>query len=273
MSKLSVTILTYNEERRIAECIESVRAIADEIIVVDSLSTDRTVEICRNYGCRISHRPFGGYGAMRQYATSLTTNDYVLSIDADEVVSEEMRNSIARLKREGFTHRVYSVNRLNFYCGTPVRHCGWYPDVQIRLFDKRYANWNLRDISERVIFRDSVNPEPIAGDLLHYQCMTPDEYRDTQTRHAVIKSRVLAVNNPGITPLTPVLRAIRAFVVTYMQLGGWLDGAVGRNISYERFRAERQAYRLARAIQRGTESQQLATGSSEAGDENNPVSV
>lgn len=251
MSKLSVTILTYNEERRIAECIESVRPIADEIIVVDSISTDRTVEICHRYGCRVSHRPFGGYGAMRQYATSLTTNDYVLSIDADEVVSEEMRRSIARLKQEGFTHRVYSVNRLNFYCGTPVRHCGWYPDPQIRLFDKRYANWNLRDISERVIFRDSVNPEPIAGDLLHYQCVTPEEYRDTQGRHAVIRSRVLAVREPGIGRFTPLLRGVSAFLDTYLRRGGWLDGYVGRNISREHFIAARQAYRLARAIQRG----------------------
>ncbi len=264
MSKLSVTILTYNEERRIAECIESVRAIADEIIVVDSMSTDRTVEICRNYGCRISHREFGGYGAMRQYATSLTTNDYVLSIDADEVVSDEMRHSIEQLKKEGFTHRVYSVNRLNFYCGTPVRHCGWYPDPQIRLFDKRYANWNLRDISERVIFRDSVNPEPIHGDLLHYQCVTPEEYRDTQTRHALIKSRVLAVSNPGIGAITPFIRGISAFADMYLRRGGWMDGSVGRNISCEHFRAVRNAYRMARECQRNKNS---------APDENNPADI
>ena len=94
---------------------------------------------------------FDGFGAQRQYATSLTTHQYVLSIDADEVLSPALQESILRLKEEGFSHRVYSVARLNFYCGFPVRHCGWYPDRQIRLFDKRYANWNLRDVSEAVI--------------------------------------------------------------------------------------------------------------------------
>lgn len=259
MSKLSVTILTFNEERRIGACLESVRDIADEIIVVDSLSTDRTVEICRQYGCRVSNREFGGYGAMRQYATSLTTNNYVLSIDADEVVSDEMRESIRLLKSEGFTHRVYSVNRLNFYCGFPVRHCGWYPDPQIRLFDKRYANWNLRDISERVIFRDSVNPEPIVGDLLHYQCSTRDEYRMTQTRHAVIRSKVLAVQNPSIGFLTPIVKAAGAFVDSYIKKGGWLDGMIGRNISYDRFLAVRESYRLARRLQKSHPRTELKT--------------
>ena len=247
--KLSVTILTYNEEHRIGACLESVRDIADEIIVVDSMSSDRTVEICKSYGCRISSREFGGYGAMRQYATSLTTNSYVLSIDADEVVSDEMRTSIIRLKEEGFTHRVYRVNRLNFYCGYPVRHCGWYPDWAIRLFDKRYANWNLRDIAERVIFRDSVNPEPINGDLLHYHCASPQEYRDTQNRHAVIRSRVLAVSHNSVGLFTPFIKGVAAFFDTYIKKGGWLDGMVGRNISYEEFRAVRQSYRLARELQ------------------------
>lgn len=259
MSRLSVTILTFNEEQRIAACIESVREIADEIIVVDSLSTDRTVEICRQYGCRISSREFGGYGAMRQYATSLATNSYVLSIDADEEVSDEMRASIKRLKEEGFTHRVYAVNRLNFYCGYPVRHCGWYPDMQIRLFDKRYANWNLRDISERVIFRDSVNPEPIAGDLLHYQCATPQEYRDTQMRHAAIRARVLAVHEPSISAVTPLLRGVAAFMSTYIKKGGWLDGTVGRNISYEQYVAVRQSYLLARRLQRPDHREAVAS--------------
>ena len=150
--KISATILAFNEEKRIGACLESLRGIADEIIVVDSGSTDRTVDICSRYGCRISVRKFDGFGAQRQYATSLTTHQYVLSIDADEVLSPALQESILRLKEEGFSHRVYSVARLNFYCGFPVRHCGWYPDRQIRLFDKRYANWNLRDVSEAVIF-------------------------------------------------------------------------------------------------------------------------
>lgn len=249
--KLSVTILTFNEERRIEACLRSVANIADEIIVVDSMSTDGTLDICRRYGCRISQRPFDGYGAMRQYATSLTTNDYVLSIDADEVVSPALEASILKLKEGAMsTHRVYCFNRLNFYCDQPVRHCGWYPDIQIRLFDKRYANWNLRDISERVIFRDSVNPELIAGDLLHYQCRTPKQYHETQQRHAHIRSRVIAARIDQVSPLAPYVNACAAFIKYYFMKGGIFDGLAGRSISREAALLQFTAFKEARKIQK-----------------------
>ena len=165
MEKLTATIIALNEERRLAACLESLRGVADEVVVVDSYSTDHTVAICHDYGCRVTQRHFDGFGAQRQYATSLASHRYILSIDADEVLSPALCESIIRLKEQGFAHRVYAISRLNFYCGYPVKHCGWYPDLQIRLFDKRYANWNLHDVGEKVIFRDSVRPEPVDGDI------------------------------------------------------------------------------------------------------------
>ena len=101
MKKISATILAYNEERHIEACLESLRGVADEIIVVDSGSTDRTIEICRKYGCKVSTRKFDGFGAQRQYATSLTTHQYILSIDADELLSPALQESIKRLKVRG----------------------------------------------------------------------------------------------------------------------------------------------------------------------------
>lgn len=248
MVKLSVTILTLNEQRRIEACLESVKEIADEIIVVDSLSTDATLDICRRYGCRISQRRFQGYGAMRQYATSLAKNSYVLAIDADEVVSRPLAQAIMKLKEEGMErHRVYCFNRLTYYCDRPVRSCGLYPDLQIRLFDKRYANWNLRDISESVIFRDSVNPTLIEGELLHYPCLTPEQYHDTQQRHALIRSRVIAARG-AVGPLTPLLRAAGAFINAFFFQGGITDGAVGRAISREKSLAAFTAFSAARKL-------------------------
>ena len=246
MTRISVTILTFNEQRRIGACLESVKELADEIIVVDSMSTDSTLDICRRYGCKISQRAFEGYGAMRQYATSLTTNNYVLSIDADEVVSSDLAREIMRLKSEGLTHRVYSFNRLNYYCDQPVRHCGLYPDLQIRLFDKRYANWNLRDISERVIFRDSVSPQFIPGELLHYPCLTPDQYHIKQQRHAMIKARVLATRMDSVAPFLPYVKAAAGFIDCYLLKGGIFDGAAGRAISRENALKALTAYSEAR---------------------------
>lgn len=246
MAHISVTIITYNEEHRIEACLKSLQDIADEIIVVDSFSTDRTVEICNAYGCKVTQRRFPGYGAQRQYATSLTSYSYVLSIDADEVLSPALRSSLIKLKEEGFAHRVYEMSRLNFYCGQPVKHCGWYPDIQIRLFDKRYANWNLRDLSERVIFPDSLKPVLLDGDILHYRCSTPDEYRKVQNRHAALSSDIIKARRSAVPFFTPYIKGVKAFLECYISKGAILDGPEGRAISRESYRTAYMAYDLAR---------------------------
>lgn len=248
MTKFSATILTFNEEQRINSCLESLKGIADEIIVVDSFSTDRTLEICRRHGCRISQRRLAGYGAQRQYATSLTSHSYVLAIDADEVLSPALRNSLLRLKEAGCTHRVYEMARLNFYCGLPVKNSGGYPDLQIRLFDKRYANWNLRDVAERVIFHDSVTPELLDGDLLHYQCENPDEYTATAIHQAGIIANTIASANTFIGPLSPTLHGLKTFLDCYIYSKGMLDGHAGLAIARTRYLATKHAWNRARRI-------------------------
>lgn len=248
MEKISATILAFNEEKRIGACLDSLRDIADEIIVVDSFSTDRTVDICREAGCKVIQRAFDGFGAQRQYATSLTSHRFVLSIDADEVVSPALRDSIVRLKEAGFTHRVYRISRLNFYCGYPVKHCGWYPDYHIRLFDKRYANWNLRDVGDKVIFRDSVRPEPLDGDILHHRCDSRSQFREVTRNHAGIKARILAGRPDSIPVLSPFIHGFKALWKTYINDGGILEGSVGRDIAMESYRAEYLAYSIARRL-------------------------
>ncbi len=248
MVQISATVLAYNEEKRLGACLESLRGVADEIIVVDSYSTDRTLEICRQFGCKVTQRKFDGFGAQRQYATSLTSHQYVLSIDADEVLSPALQHSILRLKEDGFTHRVYSMSRLNFYCGIPVKHCGWYPDRQIRLFDKRYANWNLRDVAEKVIFRDSVKPESIDGDILHYRCDTREQYADVARRHAAIKARVIAASHENVGMFSPLFHGLKAFWNTFVTDGGILDGNVGREIAAASYRSELMAYATAKKL-------------------------
>lgn len=248
MKQISATILACNEEKHIGACLESLRDVADEIVVVDSGSTDRTVDICEKYGCKVRMRKFDGFGAQRQYATSLTTHQYILSIDADEQLSPALQESIKNLKKEGFGHRVYSISRLNFYCGIPVRHCGWYPDRQIRLFDKRYANWNLRDVAETVIFRDSVRPELIDGDILHNRCDTREQFEHVAVTHAAMKAKVLAAKDDEIGIASPLLHGLKAFWRSFVSEGGVFEGKVGREISLQSYRSEYLAYATARKL-------------------------
>ena len=246
MAHISVTIITYNEEKRIGACLNSIKDVADEIIVIDSFSSDNTPQICRDFGCKVTQRRFSGFGAQRQFATSLTTHSYVLTIDADEVLSPALIASLKNLKAEGFKHRVYSMSRLNFYCGQPVKHCGWYPDFQVRLFDKRYANWNLHGLKERVIFPPTLTPEPLDGDILHYRCSTPEEYRIVQKRHAAIASRDILSSRESIHFYTPLFKGTGAFLDMYLFNGAILDGHEGRAISREQFRSAYMAYNIAR---------------------------
>lgn len=248
MNKITATILTFNEERRIEACLESLRGVVDEIIVVDSFSTDSTLDICRRFGCRISQRRMAGFGAQRQYATSLASHAYVLAIDADEALSPALRESLLELKKKGFGHRGFSMSRLNFFCGFAVKHCGWYPDRQVRLFDKRYAAWSLNDVDEQVIFRDDVVPEPLDGDLLHYRCDTLDEYLRRRLKQADIKALRIAESGETIGPMTPYANGLKAFLETYVGRAGVLDGQVGFAISRQHYLAERHAWKAARRI-------------------------
>lgn len=248
---LTATIITHNEARNIERCLRSLIGVADEIVVVDSGSTDDTVEICRRYGCTVASRPFTGFGSQRQYAAGLARAPYVLSIDADEVLSTQLRHSITELKEKGFAHRMYSFRVVNHVCGTPMRHSGMEPVVQTRLFDKRYANWDLLDVGERLSYPGDVNPAFLPGDLLHYRCETFGELSLKEMRHSELRARLMAA--AGISAPAPMqwLRAVAAYAGCMFSQGAVFDGPTGRAVAGIRFRTTLHAYRLARRINTG----------------------
>lgn len=248
MDRISATIITRNEEAQIERCLESLKDVADEIIVVDSYSIDRTTEICRRYGCKITTRPFTGYGIQRQYAVGLTTFPYVLSIDADEVLSPALREAIIAMKNEGLKDNIYSLRIINYYCGRPVMHSGWKPVTQVRLFNKRYANWNLVDLAERVTFPNSLAPKVLPGCIHHYRCNSNKELVNKEMRHSVIYGRILASRNNSISAVTPVVRASLNFVKCHIVDGAILDGSCGMEIAKNKFQTTLNSYRIARGI-------------------------
>lgn len=247
-SFISATIITHNEAANIERCLNSLIGVADEIVVVDSFSTDGTADICRRYGCKVTERAFSGYGSQRQFAAGLANGRYVLSIDADETLSDELRRNIVRLKEQGFAHRMYRFRVVTYICGRPIYRSGMKPDYEIRLFDRRYAEWDLLDVGERLSYPRGVLPQVIDGDIYHYRCSDFDELDYKELRNARMRGRVMAA--AGIRATLPAiwLRAMSEFVKCQLRQGAILDGEAGRRIARARFLSTMAAYRTASAI-------------------------
>jgi (heptosyl)LPS beta-1,4-glucosyltransferase len=231
MMKISGVIITYNEERNIERCIRALMPVVDEIIVVDSFSTDRTEAICIENGVKFYQRKFDGYGSQKRFATDLANFEYVLSLDADEELSPLLSNSILEAK-QGTQYDCYSFNRLNIYCGKPIRFCGWYPDKQVRLFNKKGLNWSTNLVHEKLVLdKYGLKTSHLKGDLLHYTCTTIEEHKSKEYKYSELNAQILMEKNRKVYPIIPYLKAIVRFIKIYILKGGFLDGYYGWVIS------------------------------------------
>jgi glycosyltransferase involved in cell wall biosynthesis len=189
MINISVVIITYNEERNLARCLNSIKEVADEIIIVDSFSTDNTIAIAKEYNARFITHEFEGYGEQKNFATQLATNDWILSLDADETLTLELQESILEIKKDP-KFDVYQMPRLTNYCGKWIKHCGWYPDKQTRLYNRTKGRWEEMKVHE---FWRLDNPEePIGtlkGDLLHYSFKTLAEHLKKIEKYSELAAR------------------------------------------------------------------------------------
>jgi len=227
MNKISAVIITLNEEDLLQNCLDSIEDIADEIIVVDSFSTDKTEEICsKNKKLRFYHRKFDGYIEQRNYAVSLANNPYILAIDADEALSFDLHNSIKELK-ENWTHDYYSFNRLNNFCGKWIRYCGWYPDVKLRLFDSRKGKFGGINPHDRLEMIPGSTFKHLKGDLLHYSYKTISEHILQQNKFSDIKSQALFNNRKKLYAMKIVFSPAVGFIKSYFIKLGFLDGFYG----------------------------------------------
>lgn len=245
--KLSVVIITKNEEKNIERCLKSILEVADEIIVVDSFSTDNTMALCEKYDVRVIQRKFEGYGSQKQFATEQANFDYVLSLDADEELSLELRKSILAAK-ESSEYDCYSFNRRNFCCNKAIRFCGWYPDKQIRLFNKRLLNWNDRTVHELIEVSNKQLISHLSGDLNHYTCSSFAEQREKGEKYAKISAEIIAKKKKSISWVTPCLKYCFVFFKTYVIKLGMLDGYSGLEISRISAKSSFSKYTLARKI-------------------------
>ncbi|MCX6223335.1 MAG: glycosyltransferase family 2 protein [Bacteroidia bacterium] len=175
MNKISAVIISFNEEKDIGRCLGSVTGIADEVLVLDSFSTDETEAICRNYGARFEQHVFDGYGSQKNRAVQMATHDYILSLDADEALSNEARSEVSRVKKE-WSHDGYIFNRRNNYCGHWMRFTTWYPDRKLRLFDRRKAACVGLDLHEYMQMAPGGTSRRMKGDILHWTVRSKEEH-------------------------------------------------------------------------------------------------
>lgn len=235
MELLSVVIITYNEEKNIGRCLDSVKDVADEIVVLDSYSTDATVQIAESKGATVYRQKFAGYISQKNKALELATHHYVLSLDADEALDETLKMSILKAK-EGFAFRAYKMNRCANYRGSFIRHGSWYPEAKVRLFDRRFLRWGGFDPHDRVIVPSNVAVCPLKGDLLHYICESVDEHKKRNDNFSTIAARSLYRLGKKTNWLKIVASPTWSFLNAYLFRAGFLNGYNGLMIAYHQAR-------------------------------------
>jgi glycosyltransferase involved in cell wall biosynthesis len=226
--KISATIITYNEERNIARAIESLRC-ADEILVVDSGSSDRTVEIAEKLGACVIDSPWPGYAKQKNLAAERASHDWILSIDADEFVSEGLEAEVFSLKKSEPQFDAYTMPRLAKYLGKWIHHSGWYPDRKIRLYNRKNATWIGEYVHESVKVNGKVGH--LESNLLHFTCDSLSEHLKTMDRYTTLAAEQLLAAKETPTWGRLIFEPPWTFCRTYFLKLGFLDGVEGLAIA------------------------------------------
>jgi glycosyltransferase involved in cell wall biosynthesis len=227
--KLSVVIITYNEEKNIERCLSSVAEVADEIVVIDSFSTDRTKEICIKNKVVFIEKEWMGYSESKNYGNTKASNNWILSLDADEALSKELINAILDFKKKP-NSSCGKFNRLTNYCGSWIKHGGWYPDAKIRIFDRSVAKWS-GSIHEKLTFSTPTKVVHLAGDCLHYSYYNIEQHYAQADKFTTIAAKDLFERGKIPSYIKLYVSPIIKFVRDYLFKLGFLDGQAGFTIA------------------------------------------
>jgi len=229
--KISAVVIAFNEERNIGRCLDSLTGVADEVVVVDSYSTDKTRSICQSKGVRFIRHRFEGHIEQKNYAMQQAGYNHILSLDADEVLSDRLKKSIVA-EKNNWGYDAYTLNRLTNYCGRWIKHCGWYPDTKIRLWDRRKGRWGGENPHDKVLMDDNIPSGHLQGDLLHFSYHNISDhiaqinsFSEIAARAAYKKSR------PPNLVFDILLNPFFTFFKKYVLKLGVLDGYSGFLIS------------------------------------------
>jgi glycosyltransferase involved in cell wall biosynthesis len=239
MNRLSACIITLNEEQNLPRLLASLRGIADEVIVVDSGSTDRTEAVAREHGVTFHFRPWTDYGDQKNHAASLAEADWILSLDADEELSSALQTAVLDWKKRVPRFGVYEVARRTWYLGAWVKHSGWYPDFKKRLYRKDVARFD-GTLHETLQFKGECGR--LAGDLLHYTIRDFSEHKANVERYSTLAARQMYVQGKRHWRGAVWLATPWSFFQNFVLRGGFLDGYRGALIARMAARTVRMKY-------------------------------
>ena len=220
---LSVVLITFNAGQQLADCLESV-SFAEDIVVVDSASTDDTVEIAVRYRARVLQHEWQGFGPQKNFAVRQARYDWVLCIDADERVSPELALAI-QTELSASQYHAYQLARCNRFMGRWLRHGEGYPDWILRLFNRQYAQWSDDTVHEKVLYQGEIGK--LHGDLLHDSADSLDAYLTKQNRYTTLQAQTLYTEGKKASPLHLLLSPMLRFIKFYIVRLGFLDGVAG----------------------------------------------
>jgi glycosyltransferase involved in cell wall biosynthesis len=226
MPKISAVIITYNEELFIGKCLDSLEGIADEIVVVDSFSTDATEEICMKHNVRFIKHAFEGYRDQKNYSLKQATYKHILSLDADEALSDKLRQSILAIK-DKWDYDGYQFNRRNNYCGTWINHSEWYPDRQLRLFYADHGKWGALNLHEKFLMSNGATIGRLKGDLLHWPFLSLQDHINKMAKYSIIGAEEFHKAGRKANMFTPYIHFFWGFFRSYIFNRGFLDGKNG----------------------------------------------
>lgn len=230
MPELSVVIITFNEEKNIGRCLDSVKEIADDIVVVDSFSKDKTEEICSRYSVRFIRHKFEGHIEQKNWAITQTKFPHVLSLDADEALDEKLRTEILKVK-SNWQYDGYFINRLTNYCGKWIKHCGWYPDKKLRLWDSRKGRWGGINPHDKFEMNAGSTTSHLKGNILHYSYYKIEDHIKQTEYFTEISAKALFKKGKKPTFIKRFISPVVKFISAYFLKAGFLDGYYGFIIS------------------------------------------
>ena len=228
---ISAVVITKNEAANIERCLNALQQVAAEIIVVDAFSTDATASIAQQVGATVIQKKWVSYGYNKNIGHQIAQHDWILSIDADEVVSPELITSIKNISLQ--PTKVYSLNRLVNFGGQWVRHSGWYPDWKVRLFNKQWVRWEEDTlVHEQLIIPNQFTVQPLSGLLYHYSYKNDQDHWQRIERYAQLAAQQMLATGKHPSFIKLYLSPLARFFRTFFLKRGFLDGYLGWKISY-----------------------------------------